>query len=113
MVRTLNEALSFRQGEVLVHVATDPDWTPRFRLAAALVTESRRTSCRAAVVAREYHLPGVVGTRTATQVIQDDQIIEVDGVEGRYRLRSPRPQSPAGPSSVTPGGLAAAPVNHL
>ena len=77
---------TLRRGEILVCVSTDPNWTPLFGLAAALVTDASGSLCHAAVVAREYRLPAVVGTHTATHVIKSGQIVEVDGVQGLIRL---------------------------
>jgi phosphoenolpyruvate synthase/pyruvate phosphate dikinase len=55
-------------------------------LAAALVTDAGGSLCHAAVVAREYGLPAVVGTHTATERIRNGQIVEVDGANGVVRL---------------------------
>lgn len=86
VAHTLDEAQMLCQGEVLVCVSTDPNWTPLFGLAAALVTDVGGSLCHAAIVAREYGLPAVVGTHIATQRIRDGQILAVDGLEGRVRL---------------------------
>ena len=72
--------------DVLVAVSPDPSWTPLFGLAAALVTDVGGSLCHAAVVAREYGLPAVVGTHVATERVRDGQMIEVDGVSGLVRL---------------------------
>ena len=82
VVRSLDEALALQQGEVLVCPATDPAWTTLFGVAAALVTELGGSLCHAAVVAREYRLPAVVGAHGATNQIRTGQLIEVDGREG-------------------------------
>ena len=86
VVRNLNEALALQQGEILVCGSTDPDWTPLFTIAAALVTDSGGSLAHAAVLAREYRLPAVVGTHTGTQQITTGQLIEVDGLNGVVRL---------------------------
>jgi pyruvate,water dikinase len=85
VARSLAEAQALRQGEILVCVATDPNWTPLFALAGGLVTEAGGSLCHAAVIAREYRLPAVVGTHTATRVIKTGQLIEVDGLTGLVR----------------------------
>ena len=87
-MRSLAEAQALRQGEVLVCPATDPNWTPLFGLAAALITDTGGSLSHAAVVAREYGLPAVVGTQTATRRIVNGQVIEVDGRQGIVRLLS-------------------------
>lgn len=87
VVATLEEALVLQQGEILVCPATDPRWTPLFALAAGLVTDRGGSLAHAAVLAREYSLPAVVGTHTATQRITSGQVIEIDGTQGVVRLR--------------------------
>jgi pyruvate,water dikinase len=67
-------------------VATDPNWTPFFAIAAGLVTEAGGSLSHAAVIAREYRLPAVLGTHTATRMIQTGQMIEIDGLNGLIRL---------------------------
>jgi pyruvate,water dikinase len=86
IARTLREAEGLCRGEVLVSVTADPNWTPLFGLAAALVTDMGGSLCHAAVVAREYGIPAVLGTHIATERIRNGQIIEVDGVNGLVRL---------------------------
>lgn len=71
-----------RPGEVLVTVATTPDWTPLFATAGAVVTDVGAVSSHASVVAREYGIPAVVGTQNATQVIGDGDVVTVDGSAG-------------------------------
>jgi len=70
-------------GEVLVAPMTSPDWLPAMRRAAALVTDGGGMTCHAAIVSRELGLPCVVGTRTATQVLQTGQTVTVDGQQGK------------------------------
>ncbi len=65
---------------------TAPPWTPLFATAAAVVTDTGGILSHCAVVAREYRIPAVVGTGTATSLIQDGQILEVDGDEGIVRI---------------------------
>jgi pyruvate,water dikinase len=82
IAHSLEEALSILPGEILVCPATDPLWTPLFGVVAALVTERGGSLCHAAVVAREYQLPAVVGAHGATEQIRTGQVIEVDGGQG-------------------------------
>ena len=86
VAHTLDEAQLLEAGEVLVCPSTDPNWTPLFALAAALVTDTGGSLCHAAVVAREYQLPAVVGTHVASAQLHMGQRVEVDGLAGRVRL---------------------------
>lgn len=82
IVRTLAEAEKLQRGDILVTVTTAPPWTPLFSTAGAIVTDTGGILSHCAVVAREYRIPAVVGTGTATRVFSDGQILEVDGDSG-------------------------------
>jgi phosphohistidine swiveling domain-containing protein len=71
-----------RAGDVLVTTTTTPAWTPLFPSLAALVTETGGILSHAAVVAREYRIPSVVGVAGATRAIADGAWIRVDGSRG-------------------------------
>jgi pyruvate,water dikinase len=86
VIRTLAEADRLQQGDVLVTMATLPPWTPLFATAAAVVTDVGGILSHCAVVAREYGIPAVVGTGVATAVIQEGQMLEVDGNAGMVRI---------------------------
>jgi phosphohistidine swiveling domain-containing protein len=84
-------------GDVLVCTTTTPAWTPLFASAAALVTDTGGILSHAAIVAREYGLPAVVGCDVATSAIRDGARVEVDGDAGRVRVarhREPALDSP-------------------
>ena len=87
--RVINGAADFGRleaGDVLVCTTTTPAWTPLFASAAALVTDTGGILSHAAIVAREYGLPAVVGCDVATSAIKDGARIEVDGDAGRVRV---------------------------
>lgn len=69
-------------GDVLVTTTTTPAWTPLFPSLAALVTETGGILSHAAVVAREYGLPAVVGAAGATKALVDGTRVRVDGSAG-------------------------------
>jgi pyruvate,water dikinase len=86
-------------GEVMVCATTTPAWTPLFSSIAALVTDTGGILSHAAVVAREYGLPAVVGADAATSVIRDGALVRVNGSSGEVNvLRDPRTRDglPAG-----------------
>lgn len=82
VVLSPRETAALRHGEILVCPWTDPDWTPLLGVASAIVTDSGGALSHAAVVAREYGRPAVVGTGQATRLIQTGQLIRVDGAAG-------------------------------
>ncbi len=71
-----------RQGEILVAVITYPALLPAMERASAIVTDEGGLLCHAAIVSRELGIPCVVGTRIATKVLKDGDLIEVDASEG-------------------------------
>jgi pyruvate,water dikinase len=73
-------------GDVLVTTTTTPAWTPLFPSLAALVTETGGVLSHAAVVAREYRLPAIVGAAGATRAIRDGARVRVDGTTGTITL---------------------------
>ena len=75
-----------RTGDVLVASITTPAWTPLFARAAAVVTDVGGPLSHGSIVAREYGIPAVLGTGSATKQIQDGQSITVDGDLGRVTL---------------------------
>ena len=70
-------------GDVLVCPYTNPAWTTLFQRAAAVVVDSGGPASHAAIVAREYGIPAVMGTGTGTTVLTDGQLVTVDGTTGR------------------------------
>ena len=86
IVRDASEFGRLKAGEILVCRYTNPAWTPLFTLAAGVVTDTGGAVSHAAIVAREYGLPAVLGASGATERIADGQEIIVDGTEGRVTL---------------------------
>jgi pyruvate,water dikinase len=86
VVRSLAEAPKLKPGDILVTGTTSQAWTPLFATAGAIVTDTGGVLSHCAVVAREYRLPAVVGTGTATATLRDGQIVEVDGGAGVVRI---------------------------
>lgn len=71
-----------QRGEIVVCRYTDPAWTPLFRIASGVITETGGVLSHAAIVAREYGIPAVLGIPHATTRIQDGRRITVNGTEG-------------------------------
>src|SRR5919202_724186 len=69
-------------GDVLVTTTTTPAWTPLFPSLAGLVTATGGILSHAAVVAREYRLPAVVGVPDALDSIPDGERVRIDGSTG-------------------------------
>jgi len=79
------EFSQMRQGDILVAKITTPAWTPLFALAAGVVTDVGGPLSHSSIVAREYHIPAVLGTGVATERIRSGERITVDGDLGVVR----------------------------
>ena len=88
LIRDLGEFGKFRPGDVLVCQASNVSWIPLFTSAAAVVTEVGGALSHAAVVAREFGVPAVVGTAIALSTLVDGEPLEVDGGLGIVRRLS-------------------------
>jgi pyruvate,water dikinase len=72
----------FVDGGILVTELTDPDWVPLMKRASAIVTDRGGRTSHAAIVSREMGLPAIVGTETATSVLQNGDEVTVSCAEG-------------------------------
>ena len=75
-----------KKGDILVSIATDPDIVPAMKKAAAIVTEQGGVTSHAAIVSRELGIPCVIGTKIATKVLKDGDLVEVDANKGVVKI---------------------------
>ena len=74
------------KGDVLVTESTTEAFNILLPLLGGIVTDSGGLLSHSAIVAREYGIPGVVGTRTATRRIADGARVRVDGNKGEVTV---------------------------
>lgn len=82
VIKQVQQMQDFREGDVLVTDKTDPDWVPIMKRASAIVTNRGGRTCHAAIVSRELGLPAIVGAETATERLNDGQVVTVSCAEG-------------------------------
>jgi len=82
VVKSVEEISLLKPGDILVCQVTNPTWAPVFHRISAAVSDIGGSMSHAAIVAREYGLPAVVGTGNATSRIRDGARIRVDGARG-------------------------------
>jgi pyruvate,water dikinase len=82
VILSFEEFPTLQSGDILVCPATSTAWTPLFLKIAGVVTDTGGMLTHAAIAAREYGIPAVVGTWNATNSIRDGDIIRVDGSAG-------------------------------
>jgi pyruvate,water dikinase len=103
IVLDMNQLGKFQKGDVLVTRMTTPDFVPAMRKAVAIVTDEGGITSHASIVSRELGIPCVVGTEKATQILQDDEEISVDGSNGVVysgKVSINMEQSPAQESNI-------------
>jgi phosphohistidine swiveling domain-containing protein len=78
--------LSFQKGEILVTGMTRPEFLPLLERAAGFITDSGGILSHAAISARELKKPCITGTKIATQVLKDGDVVEVDADKGTDKI---------------------------
>ena len=70
-------------GQILVTTMTSPDFVPAMKKVAGIITDKGGQTSHAAIVSRELGTPCVVGTKTATKLLKNGQIVTLDGAAGK------------------------------
>ncbi|XP_014681634.1 PREDICTED: putative phosphoenolpyruvate synthase [Priapulus caudatus] len=82
IVKSLDEANSIEQGEILIVAYTDIGWSPYFPLVSGLCTEMGGLMSHGAVIAREYGLPCIVSAKKATHIFKTGEEVILNGTLG-------------------------------
>ena len=88
IILSYNDFKKFKEGDILVATNTMPEYMSILRKAGAIVTEIGGVTCHAAIVARELKKPCVIGVNSATNIIKDGDLVEVDANKGIIRKLS-------------------------
>lgn len=86
IVMTVKDLPKVKKGDILVTYMTSPNFLPAMKLASGFVTDEGGLTCHAAIVAREMKKPCVIGTKIATKVFKDGDLVEVDANTGTVKL---------------------------
>lgn len=86
LVSGVKDSVRFKEGDVLVTVATEPAMVIMMNKAAAIITDKGGLTSHAAIVARELGIPCVVNTKTATTDLKDGIKVKVDGTNGEVYI---------------------------
>ena len=85
IVKTVAELDKVKDGDILVTQMTFPSFIMAMKRAAGFVTDEGGITCHAAIVAREMKKPCIIGTKNATKVLHDGDMVEVDAEQGIVR----------------------------
>lgn len=78
----------FNDGDILVTINSSPNLMAFIQKSGAIVTDEGGITCHAAIVSRELGKPCIIGTKIATKVLKDGDIVEVDADQGIVRILS-------------------------
>ena len=76
---------TFKEGDILVAGMTRPEHVPLMKKAAAIVTNEGGITCHAAIMSRELGKPCIIGTKVATEVLKNGDLVEVNANHGVVR----------------------------
>jgi len=75
-----------KDGDILVSNMTTPDFVSAMKKAAGIITDEGGITCHAAITSRELKKPCIIGTKFATQILKDGDLVEVDADNGVVRI---------------------------
>ncbi|MCD6085589.1 hypothetical protein J7J41_01170 [bacterium] len=75
-----------KKGDILVAHMTTPEFMPVIKKTKAIITDEGGITCHAAIVSRELGIPCIIGTKIATKVLKDGDLVEVDAQNGMVRI---------------------------
>lgn len=85
IVNTKEDMKKVKEGDILVSYATSPEILQAMEKAAGFVTDHGGATCHAAIVAREMKKPCIIGTKIATRMFKDGDVVTICGEEGIVR----------------------------
>jgi phosphohistidine swiveling domain-containing protein len=86
IIKTKDKFNQFNEGEILVTSMTTPDFVLIMKKSLAIITDEGGLSCHAAIMSRELNIPCIIGTKIATKVLKDGDLVEVDADNGVVKI---------------------------
>ena len=86
IIMTPSDFKKMKKGDILVTSMTRPEFVPIMKLASAIVTDEGGVTCHAAILSRELKTPCVIGTKIATSVLKDGDLVEVNADKGVIKI---------------------------
>lgn len=72
--------------DILVCGMTTPEYVIAMRKAGAVITDEGGLTCHASIISRELKVPCIIGTKIATKVLKDGDVLEVDANKGMIKI---------------------------
>jgi phosphohistidine swiveling domain-containing protein/uncharacterized protein YdhG (YjbR/CyaY superfamily) len=86
IVENKDELSKILEGDILVAPMTTPEYAPIFKKVSAIITDEGGITSHAAIVSRELKIPCIVGTKIATKILKDGDLVEVDANKGVVKI---------------------------
>jgi phosphohistidine swiveling domain-containing protein/uncharacterized protein YdhG (YjbR/CyaY superfamily) len=86
IVENKDEISKILKGNILVAPMTTPEYAPIFKKVSAIITDEGGITSHAAIVSRELKIPCIVGTKIATKILKDGDLVEVDAEKGIVKI---------------------------
>ena len=82
----IEEMKTMKKGQILVTEMTRPQLIMAIHKAGAIITDEGGMTSHAAIISREFNIPCIIGTKIATQVLKDGDMVEVDADKGIVKI---------------------------
>lgn len=86
VIRTMVDLKKMRRGDILVSSMTRPELLPGIKKAGGIITDEGGITSHAAIVSREFNIPCVIGTKIATKVLKDGDLVELNANHGVIKI---------------------------
>jgi len=86
IVLSAKDGAKVKKGDFLIATMTTPDYVTTMGIAEVFITDEGGVTCHAAIVAREMNKPCIIGTKIATKVLKDGDLVEVDTDKGIVKV---------------------------
>jgi phosphohistidine swiveling domain-containing protein len=86
IIRDVKDIDSVNKNNILVAHMTSPEYIPGIIKCGAIITDEGGITCHASIISRELKKPCIIGTRNATRILSDGNLVEVDTDQGVVRI---------------------------
>ncbi len=86
VVKDRSELNKVKEGNILVTPLTTPDFIIAMKKSIGIVTDLGGVTSHAAVTSRELKIPCIIGTKNATKILKDGDLIELDTKQGIVKI---------------------------
>jgi phosphohistidine swiveling domain-containing protein len=85
IIKSLNDLNRVENNDIIVSSMTTPEYTSAIERAGGFITDEGGITCHAAIISREFNIPCIVGTKNATKVLKDGQVVELNALNGTIK----------------------------